>query len=57
MDDLRHDLPDEVVDVDMAKIMIFFSKDAWVEIQRRGSQAKLSSHVHLATYNLHHFKL
>ena len=41
MDDLRRDLPDEVVDVDMAKIMNFFSKDAWVEIQRRGSQAKL----------------
>ena len=40
MDDLRSDLPDEVVDVDMAKIMNFFSEDAWVEIQRRGSQAK-----------------
>ena len=43
MDDLRRDLPDEfeVVDVDMAKIMNFFTEDAWVEIQRRGSQAKL----------------
>ena len=26
VDDLRHDLPDEVVDVDMAKIMIFLVK-------------------------------
>lgn len=33
---MKHDVPDEVVDIDMSKIRKFFSDDAWIEIKRRG---------------------
>ena len=36
VDDLKHDVPDEVVDIDMSKIRKFFSDDACIEIKRRG---------------------
>ena len=36
VENLRDDVPDEVIDVDMAKIKDFFNNDAWIEIQRRG---------------------
>ena len=29
VDDLKHDVPDEVVDIDMSKIRKFFSDDAY----------------------------
>ena len=40
MDDLRHDLPDEVVDVDMAKIIIFLVK--MLGLKSKEEVAKLS---------------
>ena len=36
LDDLRDDVPDEVIDVDVSKIKKIFTDDAWIEVQRRG---------------------
>ena len=48
MDDLRHDLPDEVVDVDMAKIMNFLVK--MLELKSKEEVAKLSYCACLFSY-------
>ena len=45
MDDLRHDLRDEVVDVDMAKIMNFLVKMLGLKSKEELKVAKLSYHA------------